>query len=132
MTENFYSEFIFSTSRSSGPGGQSVNKLNTKVELRFNISRSELLTENKKSLLFIKLKNRINKDGFFIINSQSERTQLRNKEKVIDKFYSLIKEALKTPKIRRKIKLSKAKKEARLKTKKHRSERKTDRRKISL
>jgi len=132
MTENFYPEFIFSTSRSSGPGGQSVNKLNTKVELRFNISKSELLTENKKSLLFIKLKNRINKDGFLIINSQSERTQLRNKEKVIDKFYSLIKEALKTPKIRRKIKLSKAKKEARLKTKKHRSDKKTDRRKISL
>lgn len=132
MTEDFNSEFIFSSSRSSGAGGQNVNKVNTKVELRFEVLKSGLLSENKKTLLLLKLKNRINKEGFLVLTSQSERTQLRNKAKVISKFYSLILEALKTPKIRRKTKLSRAKKERRLKDKKNISERKSDRKKIRV
>jgi ribosome-associated protein len=87
-------EFIFSTSRSSGPGGQNVNKVNTKVELRVNIKSASFLSEAEKKLIINKLKNRINSEGELIITSQSERTQLKNKQKVIDKLYDILSKAL--------------------------------------
>jgi ribosome-associated protein len=98
---NFENEFVFSTSRSSGPGGQNVNKVSTKVELRFNIIQTPLLSESEKELIFKKLKNKINKEGELILLSQSERTQLRNKIIVADKFYDLISKALTIPPKRR-------------------------------
>jgi ribosome-associated protein len=98
---NFENEFVFSTSRSSGPGGQNVNKVSTKVELRFNIIQTPLLSESEKELIFKKLKNKINKEGELILLSQSERTQLRNKIIVADKFYDLISKALTIPQKRR-------------------------------
>jgi ribosome-associated protein len=97
----FENEFKFKTSRSGGPGGQNVNKVNTKVELRFKIVLSELLTDNEKNLLFEKLKNRINSDGELIIVSQSERSQVKNKKDVEDKFYFLVSKALTIPKTRK-------------------------------
>jgi len=89
------SEFIFLTSRSSGPGGQNVNKVNTKVELRFNIRTSLFLTDEEKETVTTKLKRRVNSVGELIITSQSERTQLRNHQKVIEKFFIIVSEALK-------------------------------------
>lgn len=94
-------EFIFISSRSSGPGGQNVNKVSTKVELRFSLSSTSLFTETEKQLILRKLKNKINKEGELILVSQSERTQLMNKEAVIEKFYDLVSRALTLPLKRR-------------------------------
>lgn len=97
---NFEDEFVFQSSRSSGPGGQNVNKVSSKVELRFNIEASPLLTEEEKKIILTKLANKINKDGVLVIVAQTDRSQLKNKEKVIEKFYILTEKAL-TPKIKR-------------------------------
>ena len=83
---DFSSEFIFTSSKSSGPGGQNVNKVNTKVELRLDIGNSTLLTDEEKEIILDKLSNRINKDGVLIITSQDQRSQLKNKEKAIGFF----------------------------------------------
>lgn len=96
-TRNLESEFTYSTSRSSGPGGQNVNKVNTKVELRFNILSTTLLSDDEKELLFRKLKNRINNEGELILVSQSERSMILNKEKVTERFYDIISAALTLP-----------------------------------
>ena len=93
-------EFTYSTSRSGGPGGQNVNKVSTKVELRFNLLLSTGFSEQEKEILFKKLKNRINKQSEIILVSQSERTQLKNKLVVTEKFYDLISKALTTQKKR--------------------------------
>jgi ribosome-associated protein len=100
-SRNLESEFIFSTSRSSGPGGQNVNKVSTKVELRFNLLLTAAFSEKEKDLIFIRLKNKINKESEIILVSQSERTQLMNKEAVTDKFYNIVSKALTIQKKRR-------------------------------
>jgi len=74
-SRDFSNEIVFTASRSSGPGGQNVNKVNTKVELRFKINESNLLSEEEKLLLFQNLPTKINNDGELIVVSQSERTQ---------------------------------------------------------
>jgi ribosome-associated protein len=101
LNRNLENEFIFSATRSSGPGGQNVNKVNTRVELRFNLSSTSLFTEEEKKIIFRKLKNKINKEGEIILISQSERTQQMNKNEVTGKFYDLIARALTKQKKRR-------------------------------
>ncbi len=91
---NFESEFVFSASRSGGPGGQNVNKVNTRVELRFDVLSSELLTNEEKHIILGKLKNRINNEGELIISARSERSQLMNKKRVIEKFFEMVSKAL--------------------------------------
>ncbi|RKX81154.1 MAG: aminoacyl-tRNA hydrolase, partial [Spirochaetes bacterium] len=103
--KDFKDELIISASRSSGPGGQNVNKVNTKVEVRLNITDSNLLSDEEKVLLFEKLANKINKLGELIVVAQSERTQLQNKEKAIEKLNLLIVNALKVEKKRKKLKI---------------------------
>ena len=88
------SEFVFLTSRSSGRGGQNVNKVSTKVELRFNFQLSFGLSEAEKELILIKLKNRITASGELIVKSQSQRSQLRNRQKAVEKMFLIISEAL--------------------------------------
>ena len=100
-TRNFENEFVYSASRSSGPGGQNINKVNTKVELRFSILIRNYSLDDEKELIFRKLKNKINKEGELVLSSQSERTQLMNKKIIIEKFYELISKALTIPKKRR-------------------------------
>ena len=94
---NFENEFMFSTSRSGGPGGQNVNKVNTKVELRLNLLLTTAFSEKEKEIIFRKLKNKINKEGEIILVSQAERTQLMNKSVVKEKFYDLISKTLTIP-----------------------------------
>ena len=129
---DFSKEFVFSTSRSGGAGGQHVNKVETKVELRFNISSSKILSDKEKQTILIKLKNQINTKDELVITSQTERSQLRNKQQVINKFYTLIKWALRKDKKRVPTKPTKAAVRRRLETKHKHSEKKTLRRKNIL
>ncbi len=100
----FDNEWIFTASRSSGPGGQHVNKVSTKIELRFNVVQTLLLSEEEKQLILTKLAGRINKEGDLIIVVQTERSQTDNKEKAVARFYTLIQQALKVQKPRKKTK----------------------------
>jgi ribosome-associated protein len=91
---NFDDEFVFSASRSSGPGGQNINKVNTRIELRFNLKKTVLLSEREKELIIARLAGRINNEGELILSAQSERTQLMNKRAVTEKFFILLAKAL--------------------------------------
>ncbi len=122
-------EMAFSTSRSSGPGGQNVNKVNTKVELRFNIEESSLLSDDDKKHLYKELSNKINSRGELILVSEKFRSQLKNKQQVIEKFFSLIIKALTPSKKRIPIKPTMASKEKRLESKKIQSDKKISRKK---
>jgi ribosome-associated protein len=119
-SRNLEGEFIFSTSRSSGPGGQNVNKVSTKVELRFNLLLASAFSEKEKELIFTRLKNRINKESDIILVSQSERTQLMNKEAVVDKFYAIVSKALTIQKERRSTRPTMSSKIKRLEGKRNR------------
>ena len=90
ISRPFEKEYIFITARSSGPGGQHVNKTETKVELRFNIENSGLLTDNEKEILKEKLKRRINNEGYLQVFAQEYRSQIRNKQLTEKRFYKYI------------------------------------------
>lgn len=99
--EDLDREITFFASRSSGPGGQAVNKVNTRVELRFDVGNSQVLNDEEKQLILQKLKNRISNEGILIIASQRSRSQLNNKKAATEKFHELILKAL-TPETKRK------------------------------
>ncbi|HYX05733.1 MAG TPA: alternative ribosome rescue aminoacyl-tRNA hydrolase ArfB [Bacteroidales bacterium] len=128
---DFTPEINFSFSRSSGKGGQNVNKVATRVELRFNIPSSTLLTDEQKSILMNKLENRINKEGDLLLFAEETRSQLKNKELVIARFYDLLEENLKVKKKRKPTKPGKKAKEKKLKEKKIVGEKKERRKKIN-
>ena len=127
---DFGSELHFSASRSSGPGGQNVNKVSTKVELRFHVTSSTLLSDDEKILLIEKLVKKINSEGELTLVSQTERSQMKNKEKVIEKFYSLLTRALTPRKKRKPTKPSQASKEERLEEKRKQAEKKERRKSL--
>lgn len=124
---DFSGEMQFSASRSSGAGGQNVNKVNTKVELRFKVMESQLLTESEKQIITEKLANQINQEGELLLVSQTERSQLKNKEEAILRFYALLTKALTPRKKRRLTKPTRASKEKRLEHKRNQSEKKANR-----
>jgi ribosome-associated protein len=114
--------------RSSGKGGQNVNKVSTKVEVRLNIANSSLLTEEEKQLLAVKLEKKLTADGWLVITEQGSRSQLENKQVAIARLYSILEKCFVKTKKRKPTKPSKSSKEKRLKTKKLRSETKKNRR----
>jgi ribosome-associated protein len=115
---NVVKELRFKTARSGGSGGQNVNKVETMVEGYFNVHDSQILSLEQKELITIKLANKINDEGFLLVKSQTQRTQLGNKEEVIKKINTLINQALIKPKKRKPTKPSKAAKEKRIESKK--------------
>ncbi len=124
-------EVVITASRSSGPGGQNVNKVNTRVTLHFPVWSSKYLTNSQKARIASCLKSRITKDGIFYLHAQGTRSQAANRVLLIDRFATLLREALKQPKPRKKTGVTKGVVEQRLKQKKERSELKKIRRQPS-
>lgn len=132
MQKDFTNEFKFRTSRSSGKGGQHVNKVSSKVELLFHVDASQLLNVHEKAMVKQKLHHRISVNGFLHIINQESRSQLRNKENTIRVFYALIEDALKAEKERKATKVPSAVKAKRLNNKKSNSAKKALRKKVEL
>lgn len=127
MYEILLSEVVFRFSRSQGPGGQNVNKVETKVELRFDIWKSSFLTIEQKDIISNKFSNKINSDGILVIYCDSSRSQSKNRETVSQKFLEIIENALKPAKKRKRTKPTKSSVEKRLTKKKIVSEKKKNR-----
>jgi ribosome-associated protein len=113
-------ELRFTFSRCGGPGGQNVNKVNSRVTLWFDVEGSPSLTEKQKITLRQRLANRINEAGILQVTASRYRTQRANREDVVRKFVDLLIAALTEQRIRKKSKLPRRAKEKRLRAKKHR------------
>jgi ribosome-associated protein len=123
-------ELDFSTARSGGPGGQNVNKVNSKVILRWNIRNSAIISDEQRELLLKKLAPYITSDEDLLLTSQESRSQLDNKENVIAKLDALLKKAFTKPKPRKATRPSKSSKVKRVESKKRHAEKKQWRKKL--
>jgi ribosome-associated protein len=126
--EKMLSELIFKAVRSSGAGGQNVNKVSSKVVLSFDLKKSNALSEEEKELVLLKLNSRLTTEGILILNCDEDRSQLKNKAIVTKRFLDLIQKALVVPKIRKATKIPKSVIRKRIKDKKNLSEIKKTRR----
>ncbi|MBI3585668.1 MAG: aminoacyl-tRNA hydrolase [Ignavibacteriales bacterium] len=124
-------ELRFRSSRSGGPGGQNVNKLETRIELLFDVAHSPSLTTEQRDLILKHLHSKIDTEGILRIVSQESRSQWKNKQDTISKFVLLLRGALKPRKKRLATKPSKSSKKRRVEGKKMRGEKKRSRGKVS-
>lgn len=123
VLEEFTNELVFTTSRSSGPGGQNVNKVNTKVTLKWDVAQSAI-TEEQKQVILQKLSTRLTKENVLTLTAQDKRSQLQNKEAVLLKLQQLLTKAFTIKKARKATKPGKAAKQVRLQQKKQHGEKK--------
>ena len=127
-----FSEFTFKAVRSSGAGGQNVNKVSSKVVLTFDLVNSNALSEEEKTLLQSEIATKLSQEGILILTSQEDRSQLKNKEIVIKKCFKLLENNLLVAKQRKVTKISRTVKEKRLNAKKVMSALKQNRKKPSF
>lgn len=132
VLDEIHKEVEFSTSRSGGSGGQHVNKVETKVTLKWNVKDSEAISDRQKNKILKKLKNNINQDNELVLYSQDSRSQIKNKKNVLHKLDKLLVEAWKETAPRKKTKPSRASIIQRKRDKKRRSEIKEMRKKPRL
>ena len=125
-------ELNFKAVRSSGSGGQHINKVSSKIELHFNVKNSFVLNNDQKELLIKSLKTRLTKQNELILQCGESRSQHKNKEIVIARFLEIIKKGLKVPKKRKPTKVPKSAIRRRLKSKRIQSERKASRKKPDI
>lgn len=118
------SEYTIEFARSGGPGGQNVNKVSSKAQLRWRVGASTVLSDEQKARVREKLKNRLTNNDEILVVAEDERSQAQNREQVIVRFQELIARALHIPKKRRPTKPTRSSKEKRLHAKKIISERK--------
>ena len=130
--DKIISELSFKAVRSSGAGGQNVNKVSSKVVLTFDLNNSQSLSEEEKERIQKKLKSKLTLEGILILNCDEDRSQLKNKEIVIKRFLELIEKSLVIPKERKATKIPKSVIEKRLKDKSTNSEIKQNRKKPDL
>ena len=130
--QKLISELQYKAVRSSGAGGQNVNKVSSKVVLTFDLKNSQVLSEEEKLLLENNLSSRLTADLILILNCDEDRSQLKNKEIVTKRFLELIRKGLFVPKIRKATKIPKSVIKKRIKDKKNISEIKQSRRKPNL
>jgi ribosome-associated protein len=127
----FLSEITFQTSRSSGPGGQNVNKVESRVELRWHLQQSQVLTSIQKELILEKIASQLTAEGYLLVVAQDDRSQLRNKEIALARFHELLQKSLRRPKPRRATRPSAGAVRQRLEGKKRQGEKKANRRKLN-
>ncbi|MEZ4842388.1 MAG: alternative ribosome rescue aminoacyl-tRNA hydrolase ArfB [Flavobacteriaceae bacterium] len=130
--EELLKELSFKAVRSSGAGGQHVNKVSSKIELFFNVNESAVLNEEDKSLLIKNLSSRLTKNNELILTCDESRSQHKNKEIITSRFIEIIQNGLKRPKKRKKTRPSIASVKKRLAAKKKVSEKKSSRKKPDL
>ncbi len=130
--DNLIKELNFTAVRSGGAGGQHVNKVSSKIVLRFNLQKSVVFTEDEKELLFKNLENKLNKESVFIVTCEESRSQHKNKEIAVRKFLEIIKSALKIKKPRKPTKPSKKANRKRLEKKAKHALKKQNRKKYNF
>ncbi len=127
-TQLLLHEVTYKATRSSGPGGQHVNKTSTRVELYWNLEESQAVSDAEKALLRIALESRINREGQIALSASRTRSQLKNKREVTDKFIKLLERKVQPPRVRKKTRTPASVKRKRLKNKRFTSEKKANRR----